>query len=117
MSTYSAQSPPDFGYPNAATHLVSNVRYRKTIYDGLCSMHTDCSLQNRARAVLSMRPIIHPRDRSPSPGIPMQADKSGVQTKVIRVIQFTGNFIATLVLICQLNTWDPLHAEAENSPG
>src|SRR5207253_5336432 len=97
MSTYSAQSPPDFGYPNAATHLVSNVLYRKPISDGLCSMHTDCSLQNRARAVLSMRPVIHHRDRPPSPGIPMQADKCGAQTKVIRVIQLTGNFIATSV--------------------
>ena len=85
--------------------------------DGLCSMHTDCSLQSRARAVRSMRPVIPRRDRPPSPGILMQADKSGVQTKVIRVIQFTGNFIATSVLICQLNTWDPLHAEPENSPG
>ena len=46
----------------------------------------------------------------------MQADKCGAQTKVIRVIQLTGNFIATSVLICQRNIWDPLHAEAENSP-
>src|ERR1041385_176733 len=117
MWTYSAQSLPDFGYPNAAIHLVSNVLYRKPISDGLCSMHMDCSLQNRARAVLFMRPVIHQRDRSPSPGIPMQGDKAGVQTKVIRVIQLTGNFIATSVLICQRNIWGPLRAEAENSPG
>src|SRR5215467_2949611 len=116
MSMYWAQNPPDFGCLNAAMLRAWNVLYRKPTSDGSCSMHTDCSLQNRARDVLSTHPVTHQGGRQPSPATPVRAAKSGARTKATRVIQLIGNFIATSVSTFQRTTWDGSRAEPENSP-
>ena len=69
----------------------------------VCARCTRIALCKTAPVPFDLCALLYsPRDRSRSPAIPIQADKSGVQTKVIPVIQLTGNFIATSVLISQL---------------
>src|SRR6516164_3250601 len=116
MSNFSAERPPDSGYPNAVTLPVWNRFCRKRISAGLLSTHTACSLEHRARAALSTLLAIHQWDRRRSHAIPTPAAKSGARTKAIPAIQLIGIFIATSVLIFPWNIWDRSRAEPENSP-
>src|ERR1700745_1583119 len=101
MSKLSAQSPQDSGYPNAVTLRVWNRFYRKRIFAGSLSTHTGCCLEKRARPALSSLPATPQQDRPRSHAIPTPAAKSGVHKEATQELQFTGNFIATLVSICQ----------------
>src|SRR5439155_18849517 len=116
MSNFSAQSPMDTGYPRAVTLLVGKGFYRKRIFAGSFSTHTDCSLEHRAPAALFMLPDIHQGGRRPSHAIPTSAAKSGVRTKAIPAIQLTGNFIETSVSICRWSIWDRSRVEPGNFP-
>src|ERR1700749_4748558 len=114
MSNFSAENPPDSGYPSVPTLPVWNPCYRKRIFTGSLWTLTDCSLERRGHAVLSMLPVIHQRGQQDSHAIPKPAAESGVRTKAIPATQLTGNFIATSVSICPWNIWDQSRAEPEN---
>src|SRR5207253_9243076 len=115
MSNFSAQSPMDSGYPSAVTLLVWNGFYRKRIFAGSFSTHTDCSLERRAPAALFMLPVIHQGARRPSHGIPRPAPKPGGRPKATLATHLTGNFIGTPVSIGPWNMWARAEAERENS--
>src|SRR5205814_10508881 len=77
---------------------------------------TVCYLGHLARVGRFRRPVIRLRARGRLRGTLTRAGKSGERTKLIRAIQLTENFIATLVSITPWNTWDQSHAGAENFP-
>src|SRR5437870_2788217 len=116
MSISSVQSRVVFGCQNVLTRGAWKQSSMKRIFAGSFSTHTACYLENRNRAARFMPPVIRRLGRRRLRGTLTQVGKFGARTKVIRAIQFTGNFIATSVSIFPRNIWDQSDAGAENSP-
>src|SRR4029453_330197 len=116
MSNFSAERPPDSGYPNAVTLPVWNRFYRKRIFAGSLSMRMGWRAEDRDRAARFMLRVILQLGRPPLHVIPTRTGKFGTRRVVILAIQLIGIFIAISVSICPWNIWDRSRAEPENSP-